>query len=618
MTIRTRYILTICISAALLAAGAAGTVMGIRHVSGIVQETFLFGSLVDDLHLLRSLSYEYELHPSRRIEDQWHAKYRQIGAALAGAPGMPKEITEAFANLRVLFLRVSQPSPGGSPGERRMRERLTGQLLSSFNTEAGRISDWLKDFSGDARRRLLLTIETYSIGAIVLLALLGALAGWIFLSTERRIVRSATLLREGAEAVARGDLAHSIELAGADEFSALASAFNSMTRELAQQETLKARLAQAQKLEAMGTLAGGIAHDFNNLLNGIMGFTEMSLVRLPPDSPVRRDLTEVMRASERAADLVRQVLAFSRMGDQEARLVQVRPIAAEALKLLRASIPTTVEIRSDLASDGTVMADPGEIHRILVNLCTNSYLAMRERGGLLTIGLREISLDDGFCAGHPGVRPGRFMRLTVADTGHGMPPEVMARIFDPYFTTRAGEGGTGMGLAVVHGIVSKRGGAITVESEPGRGATFDIYLPLAAGETAMDKDALKVPLQGTGRILVVDDDLQISELMERQLTILGYQVKAFTGSPAALAAFEKEPDAFDLVITDMTMPGMTGDLLMFRLRAIRPDIPVVLCTAYSEWMPPEKARALGVDEFVAKPYALADLSRVIRRLIEKG
>jgi signal transduction histidine kinase/CheY-like chemotaxis protein len=618
LTIRARYILTIWISAALLAGGAAGTVAGIRQVSGIVQETLLFGSLVEDLYILRGLTYEYELHPSPRLEEQWHAKYEQIGGALAGAPGIPEEISEAFANLRSLFLRISQSSPGGYREDRRLGDRLTSQIVSSLNTEAGRISDWLRDFSDDARRHLLLTVEEYSIGAVALLALLAGLTGWMLLSTQRRIVHAASVLREGAEAVARGDLDRRTELPGADEFSALASAFNSMTMGLARQATLEARLAQAQKLEAMGTLAGGIAHDFNNLLSGIMGFTEMSLLRLPPDSPVRQDLQEVMRASERAADLIRQILAFSRMGDQEARPVRVRSIIAEALKLLRASIPSTVEFRTDLASDAMVLADPGEIHRILVNLCTNSYLAMRERGGLLGISLREVELDGGFCAGHPGMRPGRFLRLTVSDTGQGMTPEVKARIFDPYFTTRAGEGGTGMGLSVVHGIVSRRGGAITVESEPGQGATFEIHLPLASEESGAEKGAPEAPLRGSGRILVVDDDLLAAELLEKQLTILGYQVHAFTGSPAALAAFEKEPHAFDLVITDMTMPGMTGDLLMFRLRAIRPDIPVVLCTAYSEWMPPDKARALGVSEYVTKPFSLADLSRVIRRLLDKG
>jgi CheY-like chemotaxis protein len=336
---------------------------------------------------------------------------------------------------------------------------------------------------------------------------------------------------------------------------------------------------------------------------------------LQPDSEVGQYVTAICQASNRAANLVKQILTFSRMGNQEEQEIQVTPIVREAMKLMRASIPTTVDIRMNVLANPVVLADPTEIHRILVNLCTNASLAMRDREGTLEVRLDEVDLDADFAAAHPEISPGRFMRLTVRDTGCGMSPEVASRIFDPFFTTRGEGEGTGMGLSVVHGIVRKRHGLILVESEPDRGTSFEVLLPMVEEGEEGRIDLLGAPLTGTGRILFVDDEPLVADTAERMLRALGYTVSAFTASLEALAEFRRKPDAFDLVITDVTMPGLTGDALAARIREIRPGIPVVLCTGHTDRITAEKAKELGFDGFLLKPVVLGDLSRTVYRLL---
>jgi signal transduction histidine kinase/ActR/RegA family two-component response regulator len=379
---------------------------------------------------------------------------------------------------------------------------------------------------------------------------------------------------------------------------------------------LEEHLLQAQKMEAIGTLAGGIAHDFNNILVAIVGYTDLARERAV-DQEQRDDLAQVRVAANRATELTRQVLAFSRRSKAEAVPVKPRGVLKEALKLLRASLPATIEIRQDLASESVVLADPGELHRILVNLCTNAAHAMEEKGGVLEVRLDDVDLDAAFAAGHPGLEPGRFVQLTVKDSGCGMTEEVRARIFEPFFTTRGQDRGTGLGLSVVHGLVTLRRGAITVASALGKGSTFRVLLPIdpkAREEGAAQPD---VAALGTERILFVDDEAAVTHLAARALGRLGYRVTTCPGGPEAVERFRAAPGEFDLLITDMTMPHMTGDLLVQVLRALRPALPVILCTGFSDKITPEKAREQGIDEFVYKPVDTAALSRLIRRVLSE-
>jgi PAS domain S-box-containing protein len=380
---------------------------------------------------------------------------------------------------------------------------------------------------------------------------------------------------------------------------------------------LEARLRQAQKMEAIGTLAGGISHDFNNILAAMMGYTELVLLNHPEGTRVHHYLDEILNAGDRAKNLVSQILAFSRQSESERKPIQLRPIVKESLKLLRASLPATIEIRQDIGTDeAIVLADPTQIHQIIMNLCTNAAQAMRENGGILEVGLHQVQADQDLCAAHPDLRPGPCVALTVGDTGCGMTQDVLDRIFEPYFTTKEKGEGTGLGLAVVHGIVTGYGGVISVKTEPARGSVFKIYLP--ALETAAPQTHRDEKLQsGSERILFVDDEPPLVEIGRDMLQHLGYEVVTFSSSLEALNAFRTRPDRFDLVITDMTMPQMTGERLAQALIEIRPDLPVILCTGYSERITEEMASALGIKAFLLKPLSAHDLSKKVRDTLDK-
>ena len=380
---------------------------------------------------------------------------------------------------------------------------------------------------------------------------------------------------------------------------------------------LEAQLRQAQKMEAIGTLAGGISHDFNNILAAMMGYAELVLLNQPEGTRVHHYLDEILNAGDRAKNLVSQILAFSRQGESERKPIQLRPILKESLKLLRASLPATIEIRQDIGTDeGLVLAEPAQIHQIIMNLCTNAAHAMRENGGILEVGLHEVHTDQDLCTAHPDLRPGPCVALTVGDTGCGMTPEVLERIFEPYFTTKEKGEGTGLGLAVVHGIVTGYDGVISVKSEPARGSVFKIYLP--AIETATPQTHRDEKLQsGKERILFVDDEPSLVEIGRDMLQHLGYEVVTFLSSAEALSALRAQPDHFDLVITDMTMPQMTGERLAQALIEIRPDLPVILCTGYSERITAERASALGIKAFLLKPLSVHDLAKKVRDTLDK-
>ncbi|RLB17584.1 MAG: hypothetical protein DRG63_03560 [Deltaproteobacteria bacterium] len=381
---------------------------------------------------------------------------------------------------------------------------------------------------------------------------------------------------------------------------------------------LEAQLRQAQKMEAIGTLAGGIAHDFNNILAAIIGYSELSLDDTLEGSQLRANLQQVLHAAYRARDLVKQILAFSRQGEQERIPISINPIIKEALKLLRASLPATIEIRHDIEKDpGIIEADATQIHQILMNLCTNAEHAMRENGGTLEVKVTRVNLDYEVASQHPELHPGPYLRLTVRDTGHGIDRKIMDRIFDPYFTTKEKGEGTGLGLAVVHGIVKAHGGAITVESELGKGSTFHVYFPVIEGEETPRETAEELIPTGNERILFVDDEPSIADMGRQLLERLGYDVVTKTNSLEALELFRSEPERFDLVITDMTMPQMTGDRLAQKLLKIRPDIPIILCTGFSQRISEEKAREIGIRAFAMKPILKRDLGNIVRKVLDE-
>jgi PAS domain S-box-containing protein len=377
------------------------------------------------------------------------------------------------------------------------------------------------------------------------------------------------------------------------------------------------QLRQAQKMEAIGTLAGGIAHDFNNILSAIVGYTDIALHDLPADAPVGGYLKKVLQAGDRARGLVNQILAFSRATEQESRPVVVKHIAKEALKLLRATLPSTIRIKTNIRSSGAIMGDPTQIHQVIMNLCTNSAHAMQEKGGQLLVSLTDASLDEPLQDHHTELPPGAYLVLEVSDTGTGIDPEILERIFDPFFTTKKPGQGTGMGLSVVHGIIRDCGGSIQVKSVPGKGTTFQAWLPAIEVEDR-DSPPAESPLPlGHENILFVDDEPDLVDVGLQMLTMLGYRVTAINDSQEALDRFRQSPQKFDLVITDMTMPRMTGDVLSQHLLAVRPDLPIIICTGYSDKVDPESIRSMGLAGLVYKPLIMRDLADLIRQILDK-
>ncbi|MEE9443724.1 MAG: response regulator, partial [candidate division Zixibacteria bacterium] len=389
-------------------------------------------------------------------------------------------------------------------------------------------------------------------------------------------------------------------------------------RDITEQKRLENQLQQAQRMESLGTLAGGIAHDFNNILFPIVVYAEMALEDTPEDSPIRDNLNEILIGTKRARDLVKQILTFSRQADQELVPLKVQLVIREALKLIRSSLPSTIEIKQYISNKcGLVIANPTQIHQVAMNLITNAYHAMQETGGKLEVTLKEVDLGLEELK-DPDMNPGPYVCLTVADTGVGMDNIVLDRIFDPYYTTKEKDKGTGLGLAVVHGIVKSYKGDIRVDSEPGKGTVFHVYLPIIKTRVETEVTEVVAPIQrGHERIMLVDDEDQIVRMEKQMLERLGYHVTTRTSSIEALAAFQNNSDKFDLIITDMTMPNMTGAQLSQKLLEIRPDIPIIICTGFSEQIDAEKAKAMGISGYVMKPVVQSELAKKIREVLDQ-
>jgi signal transduction histidine kinase/ActR/RegA family two-component response regulator len=390
-------------------------------------------------------------------------------------------------------------------------------------------------------------------------------------------------------------------------------------RAAAEKARLEAQLRHSQKLESIGTLAGGIAHDFNNILSPIIGYTEMIMDEIPESSPSRYDINQVLIAANRAKELVKQILSFSRLWkDEPMGPLNLSLTVKEVMKLLYASLPSSIQIKQDIRKV-TALASVTQIHQVIVNLCTNAAHAMGDKG-ILGVSLVEVSLDacDLVALSMTDLKPGKYARLSVSDTGHGMDGDTISRVFDPYFTTKEVGKGTGLGLAVVHGIVKRHGGEIRVRSELGKGSVFDVFLPLVEIEADCESFTSQELPGGSERILLVDDEPAIAEMGARMLEKLGYRVTAKTSPKEVLDLFRSKPDEFDLIITDYTMPQMTGSDLASKILEIRPEIPIILCTGYSEKATETTAKELGLAGFAMKPLDRRQLAELVRNALDEN
>ena len=388
-------------------------------------------------------------------------------------------------------------------------------------------------------------------------------------------------------------------------------------RDVSHETQLKKQLQQAQKMEAIGTLAGGIAHDFNNILAGIVGYVELAQMDAPDNTSVLQKLDKVLLASFRAKDLINQILTFSRQNELELKPIQISRVIREVLKLLQATLPSTIEIHQNIGSESFhILADPSQIHQLLLNLCTNAAHAMEASGGTLEVSTRSLLLDDENIDEFPELIPGCYLEMTVTDTGHGMDRNTLDRLFDPFFTTKESNKGTGMGLAVVHGIVKRHKGAIRVLSEPNKGSEFRVVLPKLENQIRLAADKQEILLGGNERILFVDDEESMVDIGSQLLERLGYRVETETDPLKVLDTFGRKQHDYDLIITDMRMPKMTGITLARRLTEIREDLPIILTTGFSELIFEGKLQKMGIKALLMKPLTMKDLAATVRKVLE--
>jgi signal transduction histidine kinase/ActR/RegA family two-component response regulator len=450
---------------------------------------------------------------------------------------------------------------------------------------------------------------------IALVLVVVAYVGLVWLVLERWVRRPLRVLADASKRLAAGDFATPLVRAASTEVAGVVDSFVAMRESIRKYQY---DLAQAQKMEALGTLAGGIAHDFNNILSPIIAYTELAREAAGGNPELTADLAEVSKAATRARDLAAQILTFSRRSEPTKVPASITAIAAEALKLLRSSIPSSIEFQQRIEGKAVVLADPSQLHQVVVNLCTNAFHAMEAKGGVLTVTVEEVEVARGQMAGVE-LTPGRYALLSVSDTGTGIDRETITWIFDPYFTTKPTGKGTGLGLAVVDGIVRGAGGRISVYSEVGVGTTFRVYLPLAspACDTGPSSSEPAPPERAMGkeRVLFVDDEEQIRESSRRFLGKLGYRVAVFSNGEDALEAFRRDPTAWDVLVTDMTMPGLSGKDLARKAMELRPGLPVILCCGFSSLIDARAAKKLGIREYLAKPLDLHDLHRAIGRVV---
>ncbi|MBF0289238.1 MAG: response regulator [SAR324 cluster bacterium] len=388
-----------------------------------------------------------------------------------------------------------------------------------------------------------------------------------------------------------------------------------LQKEITLREQAEAQLLQSQKMESLGTLAGGIAHEFNNILAVMQGYNQLLLQKLPEDSKERQYVTYTHEAGERAVQLVKEILTFSRMEPHKYEIHSIQNLIKEALKMMRGTLPVTIDIQQNIDSDvSPILTDPIQMHQVLLNLCNNACHAMENTCGVLTVELQQETYEEDLFS---KLKPGSYLKLTVSDTGCGIPSKDQGKIFDPFFTTKEVGKGTGLGLSIVHSIIEQHGGLITVESQVNKGATFHIYLPVAQGSVE-EKPKEEITLfQGEGHILIVDDNVSITAVYEEILTDMGYKVTVFNNELDALQTFQQNPSQFDLVLTDYTMPRLTGDRFSMQLLKIRPDLPIIMATGYHKAISEERAKSIGIREFFMKPFDTDKLIHKIQTILEK-
>jgi len=437
------------------------------------------------------------------------------------------------------------------------------------------------------------------------------------LISERNLCFESRLRRKNGTSFPVEITANALKFEGRDHFFAYGRDISDRVKAEEDRSRLENQLVQVQKMEAIGTLAGGIAHDFNNILSAILGFAELAQLKTPKKGLLAGYIDNISRAGKRAKDLVEQILAFSRQTEQTLMPVPVKSIVKETLKLLRASLPTTIDIKQELASDSKVMGDATKLHQIVMNLCSNAGYAMRNTGGTLHVQLSDIRLPADYENLYPGIDPGAFIELTVTDTGEGMAPETLERIYDPFFTTKERGQGTGMGLSAVHGIVKDYGGIIHARSQLGKGSTFKVDLPIIENQDESETEIQETLPRGQEQVLIVDDEPDIVEIGKLLLENLGYTVVSRVSALEALELFKSQPEKFDLVITDLTMPQMTGDKLAQELIAIRADIPIILCSGYSTQITEEAANKIGIHAILMKPIIIKEMAKLVRNVLDK-
>ena len=461
--------------------------------------------------------------------------------------------------------------------------------------------------------------------AVIVIGFLTVAISYLFSRRMNKgIISTVDSLTEGTKAFGKGDLDYRIEVESEDELGMLAAAFNKMaeTRKRAEEEKdkLENQLLRTQKLETIGTLAGGIAHDFNNILSPILGYSDMVMSELSPSDPMFQEMEEIMKAGYRAKDLVEQILLFSKQEEKERKPLALHLVVEEALKLLRPSIPTTIEIRQQIdASGDMVLADATQMHQVIVNLCTNAWHAMEEQGdGLLSIEMNRVGVDPEIANLHTNLNEAEYVRLSIIDTGTGMDKATLDRLFEPFFTTKAVDRGTGLGLSVAHGIIQSHQGEILVHSEPGKGSAFHVYLPVIKAEIEADEIEPTAIEGGPESILVVDDDDINLNMVGKMLKNLGYETDVYNNSLDALNAFRQQPDRYDLLISDLTMPNMTGVDLSEQLQKLRSGFPVIIMTGYSDSdknLTNVSRKQFGIRQGVRKPLMRKELAVTIREVL---
>ncbi len=378
-----------------------------------------------------------------------------------------------------------------------------------------------------------------------------------------------------------------------------------------QKEVIEKRLVQAQRMESLGTLASGVAHDFNNILSAISGYAELAQLRCSAQSKMRQYIDQICTASIRAKNLIKQILTFSKQGESKKQQIDISIVIQETLRLIQATLPSTIEIKQNIPSGlGDVFADDSQIHQIVMNLCTNAYHAMQEHGGLLEVDLDRVTIGTYDSQCYPVISPGNYFKLRVSDTGTGIPDDMLSRIFEPYFSTKPSGEGTGMGLSAVHGIVEDHGGGIKVSSIQGVGTTFQVFLPLSKAATDQPND-----MNSTVSILIVDDERLLLKIAREYLEELGYRVVTMENPVDAIDTIRLNPEKFNLIITDLTMPTMTGETLAREIKKIRFEIPIILCTGFGTYTNGDRLKEVGISHLLTKPINLTELGSVIRRLL---